>query len=256
MQSFSDNPVRPAHSLRIGLLKISKFLLLVLLLILPGVVLSQVKSNYTISNSISNQNPFLDASTNFNSSANLGKGLVFPRTNLTTFTFKTTSLDGITFPTAFDGMVVYNTGTGSTLSGQGIVTEVTPGFYYFKNLSGVKTVTNGQWIRIADKTDMVEGGTQVTAPIIINGTALATGGHIYDFTLKQISDSIRGLKPRVYEKELADSENNINVGFALDNYTQVFYNGQAIHRNQWSGIGTTILHLNLNTKLYDYITIK
>lgn len=256
MQSFLDNPDWNTNPLNKGLLRTGKLMLLILLLTLPGVGMAQVKSNYTISNSISNQNPFLDASTNFNSSANLGKGLVFPRTNLTTFTFKTTSLDGITFPTAFDGMLVYNTGTGNTLPGQGIVTAVTPGFYYFSNPNGVNSIANGKWMKIADKTEIVSSGTPTTAPIENNGTALATGGQIYDFTLQQISDSIRALKPRIFERELVEAENNINVGFALSKNTQVFYNGQAIHKDQWSGIGTSVIHLNLNTKLYDLITIK
>jgi hypothetical protein len=80
---------------------------------------AHVNTNRPVSNSITDENAFIDASTNFNDANSLGKGLIFPRTNLTTWQFKTDALDGINFPTAFDGMIVYNTGTGSTISGQG-----------------------------------------------------------------------------------------------------------------------------------------
>jgi len=250
IEFFSYNSDRHTNSGINGLFKINNLSLILLLLVLPGIGLAQVKSNGTIANSISLQNPFFDASTNFNSTTNLGKGLVFPRTNLTNYTFKVTSLDGFTFPTAFDGMLVYNIGTGNTISGQGVVTAVTPGFYYFSNPTGTTSINSGKWVRISDKSDLA------TAVIVNNGSALATGGQIYDFTLQQISESIRNLKPRIFERELVDSENNINVGFALNANTQIFYNGQALSKNLWTGVGTAIIYLNLNTKQYDNIIVK
>ena len=45
-------------------------------------------------NFMPNQVPFFDASTPFNGTTNTGKGLVFPQTDLTTFTFITSAIDG------------------------------------------------------------------------------------------------------------------------------------------------------------------
>nr|WP_321484799.1 hypothetical protein [uncultured Draconibacterium sp.] len=229
-------------------------LLLLFLLVLPGVGFAQVQTNGKPAYTITNENPFFDASTSFNDGVNIGKGLVFPRTDLTVFTFRTGSVDGINFPTAFDGMIVYNSGTGNTVSGQGQVTEVAPGFYYFSNPAGTTSVTNGKWVRIADGTDVITGKS--TSEIVENGTALATGGQIYDFTLQSISDSIQNLQPMLFEKELITGENNIDVGFSLNENVQVLYNGQAISKSQWTGIGSTVIHLNLATKSYDNLTVK
>ena len=60
----------------------------------------------------------------------------------------------------------------------------------------------------------------------------------------------------VFEKELADSENNINVGFTLSSSCLVVFNGQGIPSTVWSGIGTNTLNLSLPTKLYDKIIVK
>ena len=109
--------------------------------------MAQVLSNQDIVNQIAGQNPFLDASTNFNDPGSVGKGLVFPQADLTTWTFDTSALDGINFPTAFDGMIVYNTGSGTTLENQGQIVSVTPGFYYFSNPGATDNITNGQWIK-------------------------------------------------------------------------------------------------------------
>lgn len=116
----------------------------------------QIKTGSNISNTIANENPFLDLSDYSEYPNNIGKGLVFPRTDLTTWTFKTDNLDGITFPTAFDGMIVYNTGTGSTVAGQGQQVTVSPGFYYFSNPGATDNVTNGQWLKF--EAGNVSGG--------------------------------------------------------------------------------------------------
>ncbi len=107
----------------------------------------QIKTGSNISNTIANENPFLDVSDYSEYPNNVGKGLVFPRTDLTTWTFKIDNLDGITFPTAFDGMIVYNTGTGSTVTGQGQQVSVTPGFYYFYNPGASDNIANGEWLK-------------------------------------------------------------------------------------------------------------
>lgn len=102
-------------------------------------------------------NVFLDASSKYDTqnvgSNNKGKGLVFPQVDLRTFEFDITTPDGAEIlPTFYDGMVVYNTGKGSTISNAlkgGIQVEVEPGFYYFSNPNGRAnlSVQSGKWIR-------------------------------------------------------------------------------------------------------------
>lgn len=113
---------------------------------------SQIKTNQNVSqNDSQNYTPFLDASSSsyWNGTTNNGKGLVFPRTDLTT-------LERIlgpgrpgsnNAPTRYDGMVVYNIGDGTPrIKKKDTNQKVTPGFYYYKNDSG--DLQGGEWVRI------------------------------------------------------------------------------------------------------------
>lgn len=113
---------------------------------------AQIRTNSAPASTIANQSAFIDASgSTFNSSNNNGKGLVFPRTNLTTFQFAADG-SGFSFATRYDGMIVYNTATGTTpAAGSGIRSgigsqSVAPGFYYFSNPTSGSVVGNGQWL--------------------------------------------------------------------------------------------------------------
>lgn len=147
---------------------------------------------------------FLDASTNFSNEAgmpnNQGKGIVVPSVNLVNFEFDLTLADGITFPTYFDGMMVYNNATGSTLitgDRSSTATAVTPGFYYFYNPDGAvnSNVTAGVW------TALGGGGgaskevttTESTSAIKVNGAQVysITG----TFTASGTSTGVTVTKP-------------------------------------------------------------
>ena len=112
---------------------------------------AQVNVSSFPNTTIVTDHPFLDASGYTNDVPNnQNKGLYFPSTNLTTWEFKTNMLDGITFPTAYNGMVVYNTGTGNTVADVtkgGLVVSVKPGFYYFYNPNNVggTSISTGYW---------------------------------------------------------------------------------------------------------------
>lgn len=143
---------------------------------------AQLKTNQAISNgSINTSSAFLDASSTaaWNASSNVGKGLLFPRVNLTSFAFAYGGTVGLStnYPTRFDGMIVYNTATGNAGIGG---TAVTPGFYYYANTSS--TVTGGAWVRMTDSNDMVSsasatayyGVLTTTSPTAAQVQALAT----------------------------------------------------------------------------------
>ena len=107
---------------------------------------TQTRGNQAINaNAINNSSAFLDASSSplWNGSASNGKGLVFPRTDLSTLVL-TASPNGVasSFPTRLDGMIVYNTATGTAASGTSGV-SVIPGFYYYDNKS--TTLNGGTW---------------------------------------------------------------------------------------------------------------
>jgi len=120
-----------------------------LTLIVSNTITSQVRIfNSTTNSSALNSSAFFDASSNIasNTSTNIGKGLLYPRTDLTTFANFGGSPTGIgsSYPTRFDGLLVYNTGTGNTLStASDNVVAVTPGFWYYDNKS--TTLKGGTW---------------------------------------------------------------------------------------------------------------
>lgn len=137
-------------------------------------VSAQVASNGTVVNNVVGENPFFDASTNFDTAStgtpnNVGKGLYFPSTNLTTWTFKTANLDGITYPTAFNGMIVYNSATGNTVSGQGVQVAVVPGFYYFSNPGQSTSITAGRWLPMGGSSKVNLTSTEIATNSQING---------------------------------------------------------------------------------------
>jgi hypothetical protein len=130
---------------------------------------AQINTPAGLSTTIAGKHAFLDASDfGINWASNESKGMVFPQTDLTQWVFQTEVLDGIVFSTAYDGMIVYNTGTGSTKvtdpfggleilqkANNGQVTTVAPGFYYFYNplqpmTSSTEIVENGKWIPISN----------------------------------------------------------------------------------------------------------
>ncbi len=97
--------------------------------------------------SVQNSSAFIDASSNdsFNQSINIGKGLLYPRTHLTTFT----SFNGIVtssannFPTLFDGMIVYNVDNGGVAGVGETEGTLCRGFWYYDNPTG--TLNGGTW---------------------------------------------------------------------------------------------------------------
>lgn len=136
-----------------------KKLVLVIGLLFSTTAYSQITTNGDPQNKIEKSNLFLDASY-FNNEANrLGKGLGFPRVDLTKFVFDTSVIDHQKIYSDFDGMLVYNSGEGQTMSGQGQLVDVEPGFYYFYNPGNPGNITYGKWIRL--QTDAAVGDTDI-----------------------------------------------------------------------------------------------
>ena len=97
---------------------------------------------------VTNSPAFVDASSNLlaNNNQSWGKGLVFPRVDLSVFTLP--SITGgygkaTNFPTYLDGMIVYNTKTGGVAGVGSTEGTLTPGFWYYDNKSSSET--GGTW---------------------------------------------------------------------------------------------------------------
>ncbi len=108
----------------------------------------QVRINNTTSNtSAPNSSAFIDASSNplSNGTTNIGKGLLFPTTDLTTFTSFSGSPVGIpnSYPTHYDGLIVYNTAASGSAGVGSTDGELSEGFWYYDNKSG--TTNGGTW---------------------------------------------------------------------------------------------------------------
>jgi hypothetical protein len=115
---------------------------------------AQVLTNGAARSEIEGSNVLIDGSTAYSAAVgannDLGKGIVIPSVDLVNFEFNLTFADGVTFPTYFDGMIVYNRSTGTTLTTgnrSSTATAVKPGLYYFYNPDGAtnSNVTGGVW---------------------------------------------------------------------------------------------------------------
>ncbi|MBL6663830.1 MAG: hypothetical protein ISP71_06990, partial [Flavobacteriales bacterium] len=134
---------------------------------------AQVRLNNNLNEgSLNESSAFLDASSTptWNFSANVAKGIVFPRTDLTIFTFTlgSTGPYGLAnFTNRWDGFIVFNTGTGiSAVGGDSIY----PGFYYYRNTHPFNadaghwipmTNTDGQVLSVSNDTLYISNGNGV-----------------------------------------------------------------------------------------------
>lgn len=140
---------------------------------------AQLRNNLTPANgAITSTTAFLDASSSitWNGANNNGKGLVFPRTDLVAMTTLVAPGNGSAalFPTRLDGMIVYNTATGTASTGTAGV-SVVPGFYYYDNKSA--TLNGGTWKPLASVVDPKFNVTSAAAGTPTN--TLVNGNQVY-----------------------------------------------------------------------------
>lgn len=113
---------------------------------------AQIKGNQLFNGAnIPSSSAFIDASvTNSINDPNYGKGMIFPRADLTKLVLANqgTLYNTGNNPNRFDGMIVYNTTTGTTpTTGSGVGNQaITAGFYYFSNPGNPTNLSGGRWI--------------------------------------------------------------------------------------------------------------
>lgn len=162
----------------------NKFKILLATALIGGVATvsnAQVRIVNSASNAgVGNMTAFIDASSNStaNGQPNVGKGLIFPRTDLTTLTAFGGGATGAptSFPTRYDGMIVYNTATGGS-AGVGTTSEALyPGFWYYENKT--TNVATGTWrpLTPSPKFNVVNG----TAAGVATNT-LVDGNPVYAY---------------------------------------------------------------------------
>ncbi|WP_312993469.1 hypothetical protein [Chryseobacterium flavum] len=219
------------------------------LLFLSANVNAQIISNGNVTSTLNNTNYFMDGS-NFEGLANqsYGRGLGFPRTNLTTFTFDTSPMDNTVIVSDFDGMVVYNTATGNTAAGQGVTTAVAPGFYYFSNPGNPGNITNGRWVPMggAGKVNVLTTET-ATNTLVDNKQVYAIKG---TFTASGTSTAVNIPAPSgmtaMYGITIYKAGTNIVYDRSLYSYTVATTAGNAI-------TGSPSMSVVYPADTYDYV---
>ncbi|WP_042721685.1 tail fiber domain-containing protein [Flavobacterium sp. B17] len=168
---------------------INAFLLCSLVTISVGVKAQVRIVNSTTNSAIANSSSFIDASSNsiLNSTTNEGKGLLFPRTDLTLFTAFGGSPIGTpaSFPYYYDGLIVYNTATSGVAGVGSTQGTLTAGYWYYDNKSG--TINGGTWKLLSSGSTPISytGSTSVN----LNGTSFERAALTGDVTASANSNS-------------------------------------------------------------------
>lgn len=226
---------------------------------------AQVNVNNGTQSAINNSNVGIDLSSAFSTEAGAGpyqgKGLVIPSVDLVNFQFDLSLADGFTFPTYFDGMIVYNNATGTTLTAgnrSSTATLVAPGYYFFYNPNGATNgaVQQGVWrpLGASAKFDVVNNAAAGTAT-----NTLVDGAQVYaykgQFTTTGSSTAITlptaatlGLTSMygitIFKRSNANGTNKVVYSKELYSYNSV--NGAAI-------TGSPSMSVVYPADTYDYI---
>lgn len=149
--------------------------ILIVLLATAGISYGQVRiSNSILNSSATNSSAFIDASSNatYNGSTNIGKGLLYPRVDLSTFTAFGGTPTGIpaSYPTRYDGFVVYNTKVGGVASVGLTAGELTQGFWFYENKT--TNLTGGTWKPVGSSSAVDIKTTETVKNESINGAPL------------------------------------------------------------------------------------
>lgn len=195
---------------------------------------AQVKTNQAVlQNSANNSSAFLDASSSptWNGTTNQGKGMVFPKTNLTTLSTLVQSGPNTpnNFPNRMDGMIVYNTGVGAPAIGATQTPQVTEGFYYYKNTSS--TLNGGYWVRIGDgsanRTISFANNVEVETDIEISGKRVyaTKGTFVHDggnsVTIPKPAGFLTMYQVKIYRVSGTNPADKNLVGTTVNSYEEV-----------------------------------
>ena len=172
-------------------------------LLIAGISQAQIRIANSVNNTlVDGSSAFIDASSNsvYNSSTNVGKGLLYPRTDLSTFTSFGGAPIGIptSFPTYYDGFVVYNTKEGGVAGIGTTQGTLTLGFWYYDNKSG--TINGGIWKPFtatsggATTNLLSSSGNNITSNVNgISSTAPAVNSNTLSLTGSSLTSTVNGV---------------------------------------------------------------
>jgi outer membrane lipoprotein-sorting protein len=194
-----------------------KYILFLTFFCIGSFVSAQVRLTNINNSAVGNMSAFLDASSNStnNSSTSVGKGMVFPRVTLSTFTFggAATGVPNALFG-RYDGMLVYNTSTSGTVpaSGGNTLGTLTEGYWFYENKSS--SLTGGTWKPLGGSNTLVKSklvlvtvAANPTTAILNLGTAVIASNEVNTFLGAKIYDSSGNLVLRAnsaYDKATND----------------------------------------------------
>ena len=209
--------------------------------LLQAQLITRENPNPTGGNSLA----FIDGSSNpgYNvSGANyVGKGILYPSMDLTA------ALSGAPFdsgnvgaaaynPNHYDGLVVYNTGTGAVTMGTS-TEDVSPGFYYYSNNTATTITWNtGTWVPLGgggSAGKFIDGNTATDAVYTAGKVGINTPSPDYPLT---VNGTIKGNK--FYAEGLGDNSFPIDLKTA-DNTNEVYMAFRASGDFLGSVIGST-----------------
>lgn len=205
------------YAQRVNLHRIMKNIthsLLMGFLLVAGMSHAQIRmANSNEITAVNNSSAFIDASSNleYNNSTNIGKGLLYPRTDLSTFTAFGGAPIGIpsSFPTRYDGFVVYNTKEGGVAGVGTTQGTLTAGFWYYDNKSG--TINGGTWKPFtatsggATTNVLSSSGNNIISNVNgISSTAPAVNSNTLSLTGSSLRSTVNGI-----------TSNSLNLGPAI-----------------------------------------
>ncbi|MGP2570946.1 hypothetical protein ACT4R9_01695 [Ornithobacterium rhinotracheale] len=240
----------------------------ILLLLLADLSFAQINTNQKITEK-STSSAFLDASENGeNFAPDVGRGLLFPQTDLSKFNLDIDAADGINYPTYFDGMIVYNTQEGGATNDPNLNTQtenLTKGFYYFSNPKGKdnESISEGKWVKLGDSKAIDKlwaqrdnGGVTETylKPALNYNDVVAYGGNKYfRFDIGRVGEQDDENKAPFYiaSSSLKFNESkNDKSSFSFNKMFSLVENTHASkHTNVYAGVSSRVLAKGISTPI-------
>jgi len=153
-----------------------------------------------------------------------------------------------------NGLVSLEIGSGTIGTGTFEGIDWAAGPYFIKTETDP---TGGTDYSITGTSELLSVPYALHTETAATATKLAVAKNINGVPFDGSADiTIPATEIQYFEKELVnDGENSIDVTFSLLASSKIYYNGNLLRPNQWSGVGLTTLTLNLDTRQNDHLTV-
>mgnify|MGYP006099437459 CR=1 FL=1 len=153
-----------------------------------------------------------------------------------------------------NGLVSVEIGSGTIVTGTFAGIDWAAGPYFIK---AETDPTGGTAYSIKGTSELMSVPYALHAETAATATKLATAKNINGVPFDGTADiTITANESQFFEKELVnDGENSIAITFPLVASSKIYYNGNLLKPNQWSGVGLTTLTLILDTRQNDQLTV-